>query len=61
MSTGIKIHFKVPSEGGSQAGECQQCLVQLLRQRSSRARAMDTALVAGLQGNEMYMCVLLFL
>lgn len=54
--------MKGPSEGGSQVWECQGCLELLLWQReSSRAQAMDTALLAGLQGNEMLVCVLLFL
>lgn len=57
MSTGITIHLTVPSEGDSQVWECQMCLVQLLGQReSSRAQHMDPALVAGLQGNELYLC-----
>lgn len=51
------MHLKAPSEGGSQIWQCQECLVLLLGQReSSRAQAMDTALLAGLQGNEMFVC-----
>lgn len=57
VSTGIKIRFKVSCEGNSQVWDCQVCLVQLLGQReSSRAQAMDTALAAGLQGKEVFVC-----